>query len=81
MLNKGSVKEQQSALEQQVSLHSQSEALMLELVRSQPNLEPQHLEMPQPALKTVITTIILQLLTNEFDARLKGTEKLLDHLE
>ena len=37
--------------------------------------------MPPPTLKTVITIIILPSLTNEPDARLKGTEKLMDHLE
>ena len=37
--------------------------------------------MPQPTLKTIITTIILPSLTNEPDTRLKGTEKLKDHLE
>ena len=55
--------------------------LMLELVRRQPNLAPQHLQMPQPTLKTVITAIILPSLTNEPDDRLKGTEQLMDHLE
>ena len=54
---------------------------MVELVTRQPNLAPQHLQMPQPTLKTVITTSILPSLTNEPDARLKGTEKLRDHLE
>ena len=33
--------------------------LMLELVRSQPNLAQQYLQVPQPTLKTVITAIIL----------------------
>ena len=37
--------------------------------------------MPQPTLETLITTIILPSLIEEPDARLKGTEKLLDHLE
>ena len=55
--------------------------LMLELVRRQPNLAPQHLQMPLPTLKTVIPTTILPSLTNKPDARLKGTEKLMDHLE
>ena len=55
--------------------------LMLELLRKQPNLAPQHLQMPQPTLKTVITAIILPSLTNNPDARLKGAEKLMDHLE
>ena len=55
--------------------------LMLGLVRTQPNLAPQHLQMLQPTLKTVITTIILPSLANEPDTRLKGTEKFLDHLE
>ena len=55
--------------------------LILELVRRQCNLAPQHLQMPQPTLETVITTVILPSLINNPDARLKGTEKLLDHLE
>ena len=54
---------------------------MLELVRRQPNLAPQHVQIRQPTLKTVITAIILPSLTNEPDDRLKGTEKLRDHLE
>ena len=37
--------------------------------------------MPQPTLKTVITAIILPSLINDPDARPKGTEKLMDHLE
>ena len=37
--------------------------------------------MPQQTQKTVITTIILPSLANEPDARLKGTEILMDHLE
>ena len=37
--------------------------------------------MPPPTLKTVITVIILPSLANEPDTRLKGTEKLMDHLE
>ena len=55
--------------------------IMLELLRIQPNLAPEHLLMPQPTLKTIITAIILPSLANEPDARLKGTEKLMDHLE
>ena len=47
----------------------------------QPHLAPQHPQMPPPTLKTVKTIIILPSLTNEPDARLKGTEKLMDHLE
>ena len=54
---------------------------MLGLLRRQPNLAPLHLKMPQPTLKTPIITIILSSLTNKPDTRLKGTEKLLDHLE
>ena len=61
--------------------YSQTMGPMVELVTRQPNLAPQHLQMPQPTLKTVITTSILPSLTNEPDARLKGTEKLRDHLE
>ena len=61
--------------------YSQTMAPMLELVRRQPNLAFQHLQMPQPTLKTVITTIILPSLANNPDTRLKGTEKLMDHLE
>ena len=37
--------------------------------------------MPPPTLKAVITIIILPLLVNEPDTRLKGTEKLMDYLE
>ena len=55
--------------------------LMLGLLRRQPNLAPLHLQMAQPTLKTPITAIILPSLMNEPDARLKGTDKLLDHLE
>ena len=47
--------------------------LMVELVRRQPNLAPHHLQMPQPTLRTVITTIILPSLINE--------PELMDHLE
>ena len=54
---------------------------MLELVRRQPNLAPQHLQMPQTTLKTVITAIILPSLANKRDARMKRAEKLRDHLE
>ena len=52
---------------------------MVGLLRRQPNLVPLHLQIPQPTLKTQITAIIL--LINKPDARLKGTEKLMDHLE
>ena len=61
--------------------YSQTMGPLVELVTRQPNLAPQHLQMPQPTLKTVITTSILPSLTNEPDVRLKGTEKLRDHLE
>ena len=54
---------------------------MLEHVRQQANLPPHHIQMPQPALKAVIMAIILSSLTNEPDARLNGTEKLMYHLE
>ena len=54
---------------------------MLELLRIQPHLVPQHPQMPPPTLKITITIIILPSLTNGSDARLKGTEKLMDHLE
>ena len=55
--------------------------LMLGLLRRQPNLAPLHLKMTQPTLKAPITTIFLPSLINKPDTRLKGTEKLLDHLE
>ena len=61
--------------------YSQTMGLMLELLRIQPNLAPQHLQKPQPTLKTVIAAIILPSLTSKPDTRLKGTEKLMDHLE
>ena len=37
--------------------------------------------MPPPTLKAAITVPILPSLTNKHDARLKGTEKLMDHLK
>ena len=52
---------------------------MLELLRIQPHLAPQHPQIP--TLKAVITIIILPSLANKPDTRLKGTEKLMDHLE
>ena len=52
----------------------------MELVRRQPNLAPQHLQMPQPTLNTVTTIIILPSHANGPDTRLKGAEKLMDHL-
>ena len=54
---------------------------MLELLKIQHHLAPQHPQTPPPTLKTVITVIILTSLTNKADARLKGTQKLMDHLE
>ena len=54
---------------------------MLEWLQIQPNLAHQHLQMPQPTLKTITTVIILPSLTKKPDTRLKGTEKLMDHLE
>ena len=54
---------------------------MLELLKMQSHLAPQHPQMPLPTLKTIITIIILPALGNKPDARLKETEKLMDHLE
>ena len=54
---------------------------MLGLLRMQPSLAQLHQQMPQPCLKRQITTIILSSLINEPDTRLKGTERLMDHLE
>ena len=54
---------------------------MLELLRRQPHVAPQHPQIPPPALKIVITIIILPSLTSKPDTRLKGTDKLMDHLE
>ena len=54
---------------------------MLGLLRRQSNLAPMHPQIPQPTLKTVTTAIILPSLINKPDARLEGTEKLMDHLE
>ena len=54
---------------------------MLELPRTQPHLAPLHPQIPPLTLKVVITIIILPLLANKPDARLKGTEKLRDHPE
>ena len=79
--NKGSVKRQLAALEQQLSFLQSTIGQMLELLRIQPNLAPQHLLMHQHTLKTIITAIILPSPTNEPDDRMKGTEKLMDHLE
>ena len=53
----------------------------MELQRRQPNLAPQYYQMPQSTLKTVITAIILPSIINVPYTRLKGTEKLMDHLE
>ena len=58
--------------------YNQIMGLMLDLLRRQPNLAPQYMQMPQPTLKTVI--ILLSLISKP-DARLKGTEKLMDDLE
>ena len=55
--------------------------LLLELPRRQPNLTSQHLQMPQPTLKTAVTAIILPSHANEPDARMKGTKKLMDHIK
>ena len=52
--------------------------LMLGLLRMQPSLACLH---QHPTLKILITTIIVPSLVNKPDARLKGTEKLMDHLE
>ena len=60
---------------------SQPMSLMLELVRIHPNLAPNQLQMSHETLKTVLTTIIMPSLVKKSDARLKGTEKLMDHLE
>ena len=54
---------------------------MLELLKMQTHLAPQHPQMPPPTLKTEITVIMPTSLTIEPDARLKGTEKVMDHLE
>ena len=54
---------------------------MLELLKMQSHLAPQHPQMPLPTLKTIITIIILPVLGNKPDTRLKETEKLMDHLE
>ena len=47
--------------------YSQTMGPMLELVRRQPNLALQHVQMSQPTLKTVITAMILPSLANEPD--------------
>ena len=65
-----------AALEQQVSVLESNQG-----TKNSPHLAPQHPLMPQPTLKTIITIIILPSLTNKPDARLKDTEKPMDHLE
>ena len=76
--NKGSVKGQLAALEHQLSVLQSNQGPMLELLRIQSHLAPQHPQMPPPTLKEVTIVIFLPSLANEPDARLKGTEKLMD---
>ena len=54
---------------------------MLGLCRMQLMLASKHLQKPQLTQKTLITAIIVLSLINKPDARLKRTEKLMDHLE
>ena len=54
---------------------------MLEFLRIQHHQAPQHPQISPPTLKAVLTVIILPSLTNRLDARLKGTENFMDHLE
>ena len=60
---------------------NQTMELMLGLLRMQLSLASKHLHKPQLTRKTLITAIILLSLINKPDARLKRTEKLMDHLE
>ena len=78
---KGSVKEQLAALEQDVSVLQSNHGTYAGTALKATKLAPQHLQMPQPTLKTLISAIILPSLINKPDARLKGTEKLMDYLE
>ena len=77
--NKGSVKGHLAALEQQVSVLQSNQGTNDGVAQNIIPLAPQHAQMPPPTLKAVITIISLPSLTNEPDARLKGTEKLMDH--
>ena len=70
-----------AALEQQVSFLQSNHGTNAGTAQKATQSSTLHLQMAQPTLKTPITAIILPSLMNEPDARLKGTEKLLDHLE
>ena len=59
--------------------YTQIKGLRLEFPRIQSHLALQHPQLPPPTLKKSV--IILPSLANKHDSRLKGTEKVSDHLE